>query len=90
MRSKKRVWCFGRCDRSTCGTQWRKAIELLVNLSRGTQEFYEENLSNLLGAYEIRFVLRKVEGEIYPVAWRRGGSWLKRRGRMWGRLGRGP
>ncbi len=40
---------------------WRKLIEPIANLTRGLQEFYEENLTGLVGPYEIRFDLTKID-----------------------------
>ncbi|MGE4296907.1 MAG: methyltransferase domain-containing protein [Desulfovibrionaceae bacterium] len=37
----------------------RRGVQRLVNLNRRTQEFYEDSLSRLIPAYEIRFVLVK-------------------------------
>lgn len=39
---------------------FKKIIQFFVNLSRYTQEFYEENFVYIFPAYEIQFVLRKV------------------------------
>jgi SAM-dependent methyltransferase len=40
----------------------KRAIGFLVNSSRATQEFYEENLCWLVPCYEIQYVLRRVSG----------------------------
>lgn len=37
----------------------KRLIELLVNLTRGAQEFYEELLVYILPCYQIRYVLRR-------------------------------
>ena len=37
----------------------KKPVQWLVNATRGTQEFYEENLCWLLPCYDIRFVLER-------------------------------
>ncbi|MBS4011127.1 MAG: hypothetical protein KGZ72_10285 [Roseovarius sp.] len=40
----------------------KRAISRLVNLRRGFQEFYEENLVWILPCYEIQFVLERIDG----------------------------
>ena len=37
----------------------KRVIEMLVNLTRWTQEFYEENICFLIPCYEVRFVLKR-------------------------------
>jgi predicted SAM-dependent methyltransferase len=39
----------------------RRAFEQIVNLSTWTQEFYEENLSQIIGCYELRYRLVRVD-----------------------------
>ena len=40
---------------------FRRAFEQLVNISSWTQEFYEENLSQLIGCYELRYRLVRID-----------------------------
>ena len=41
---------------------FKRAVEVLVNLSRWSQEFYEENLCYLVPCYDVRFRLVRIPG----------------------------